>query len=59
MAVNVASGIETTVKDFSLDPTIGPILSAHPDLYRITMRDEGESSWDKRYWAFAIQEGQR
>jgi len=53
--VNVATGAETTVKDFAQDPTIGPLLAAQPDLYRITMRDEGESSIDKRYWAFAIQ----
>lgn len=55
ITVNVVTGVETTIKDFSQDPTIGPLLIAAPDLYRITMRDEGESSLDKRYWAFAIQ----
>jgi hypothetical protein len=53
--VNVATGSETTVKDFTQDAVIGPLLGAQPDLYRITMCDEGESSMDKRYWAFAIQ----
>jgi PKD repeat protein len=48
----------TVVKDFSTDTTIGPILAAQPDLYRITMRDEGESSADKRHWAFLIQGAQ-
>ncbi|HQM49220.1 MAG TPA: PKD domain-containing protein [Candidatus Hydrogenedentes bacterium] len=43
------------VKDFAADPAIQPILTANPDLYRITMKDEGESSADKRYWAFILQ----
>lgn len=55
VTINVQSGDETTVKDFAQDPTIAPILTANPDLYRITMKDEGESSTDKRYWAFMLQ----
>ena len=53
--VNVRSGETNVVKDFSKDPTIGPILKADPDLYRITTRDEGESSVDMRYWALLLQ----
>jgi hypothetical protein len=52
---NVATGDTTTIKNFKNDATVGPILAAEPDLYRITTRDEGESSADKRYWAFMIQ----
>jgi hypothetical protein len=55
VTVNVQTGDETVVKDFTQDATIGPILTANPDLYRITMKDEGESSSDKRYWAFMLQ----
>jgi len=55
LTVNVLTGQETTVKDFSQDPLIGPILKAEPDLYRITSKDEGEPSLDKRFWAFILQ----
>jgi len=55
LTVNVQTGDETVVKDFAQDATIGPILAANPDLYRITMKDEGESSTDKRYWVFMLQ----
>jgi len=55
ITLDAQSGTETVIKDFSSDATIGPIIAADPDLYRITMRDEGESSYDKRYWAFALQ----
>jgi hypothetical protein len=55
LTVNVKTGQETTIKDFAQDPKITPILAANPDLYRITMKDEGESSTDKRFWAFLIQ----
>ena len=54
LTVNVLSGT-TIIKDFSSDPTIKPILQSEPDLYRITMKDEGESSQDKRYWVFLLQ----
>ncbi len=55
VTVKISTGQTTTIKDFSADPAIQPILAANPDLYRITMMDEGESSMDKRYWAFLIQ----
>lgn len=55
LTINVQTGVETVVKDFTQDSTIAPILTANPDLYRITMKDEGESSTDKRYWAFMLQ----
>jgi len=53
--INVKSGERTTIKDFSKDKTLGPIIKAEPDLYRITMKNEGESSTEKRFWAFALQ----
>ena len=54
LTVNVLGGT-TIIKDFANDPTIKPILQSEPDLYRITMKDEGESSQDKQYWAFFLQ----
>ena len=39
---DVLSGKRTVVKDFAVDPRIAPILAAESDLYRITMRQEGE-----------------
>lgn len=53
--LDVATGETATVKDFALDPRIGPLLRSEPDLYRITTKDEGESSRDKRVWAFMLQ----
>jgi hypothetical protein len=55
LTLNVQTGDSATVKDFAVDATIAPILAANPDLYRITMKDEGETSTDKRYWAFILQ----
>jgi hypothetical protein len=55
LTLNVQTGTTTVVKDFAADATIAPFLAANPDLYRITMKDEGESSLDKRYWAFILQ----
>ncbi len=55
LTVNVKTGQTTTIKDFSQDSNIGPIINAEPDLYRITMKNEGESSIDKRFWAFLLQ----
>ncbi len=52
--VHVLTKQETVVKDFSQDPIIGPII-AQEHVFRITTRDEGESSMDKRYWAFLLQ----
>lgn len=51
----VEAGEREVVKDFSADPTISPILAAEPDLFRVTMKDEGEASYDRRYWALIIQ----
>jgi len=55
VTVNVRSGQTTTVKDFAQDATIGPILAANPDLYRVTMKDEGEPCKTKRFWALLLQ----
>ena len=55
VTVSLSTKQATVVKNFAADPAIAPLLILYPDLYRITMRDEGESSADKRYWAFAIQ----
>jgi PKD repeat protein len=46
--------ITNTVKDFSKDATISPILAANTDLYRISMGDEGDASQNRRYWAFTL-----
>ena len=53
--VNVKTGQVAVIKDFTRDATVGPILKAAPDLYRVTMKDEGEASMDRRYWALMIQ----
>jgi len=53
--VNVQTGDTTLVKDFTQDATINALLAANPDVYRITMKDEGEASADQRYWAFILQ----
>ena len=55
ITVNVRTGQTTVIKDFEMDPTIGPIIEDEPDIYRITMRNEGESSLDRRFWAFLLQ----
>jgi len=52
---DVRTGTTTTVKDFAGDPVIGPIIARETDLYRVTMKDEGECSWDGRWWALALQ----
>jgi hypothetical protein len=52
--INVSTGETTLIKDFSQDPVISPIID-QGNVYRITMQDEGESSLDKRYWAFFLQ----
>jgi hypothetical protein len=53
--LEVETGETAVVKDFAQDSAVTPTLGQNPDLYRITMKDEGESSSDKRYWAFLIQ----
>lgn len=52
--INLRTGEVNTIKDFSQDATIGPLI-AFGTTYRITMMDEGESSLDKRFWAFSLQ----
>jgi hypothetical protein len=53
--INLKTGDRKAVKDFTKDSKIGPIIKAEPDLYRITMKNEGETSTDKRFWALALQ----
>jgi hypothetical protein len=53
--IEVTQGQTEVVKDFSQDTKIIPVLREQPDLYRITTKDEGEPSMDKRFWAFFIQ----
>ncbi len=53
--LNVRTGEVRIVKDFTKDLRVAPLLKAEKDLYRVTMKDEGETSLDKRYWALAIQ----
>jgi hypothetical protein len=57
ITLDVETGVEVVVKNFQTDPAIAPILAANPLIYRITMKDEGESSRDKRFWAFILQNG--
>jgi hypothetical protein len=52
---DVIHGEREVIKDFSSDRAISPILASEPDIYRITMREEGEASYDRRYWAFILQ----
>lgn len=56
--VNVETKETVVVKDFSADPTLGPLIAQEP-VYRITTRDEGETSTDKRYWVFFLQGDER
>ncbi len=44
----------TTVKDFSKDPVLGPVI-ARGGTYRVTTLEEGEASLDGRYWALFLQ----
>jgi hypothetical protein len=55
LQLNTETKQETVVKDFSKDPLLKPILKRERDLYRITTKDEGETSLDKRYWALCLQ----
>lgn len=52
---NIVTGSREVIKDFSKDAAIKPLLAAETDLYRITMRQEGEASADRRYWALILQ----
>jgi len=58
VTTDVVAGETTTVKDFADDPVIGPIITANPDLYRVTRQYEGEASVDMRYWVFILQGSQ-
>jgi hypothetical protein len=51
--LNVLTGEQTIVKDFSEDAKIGEITKAGD--YSITTEGEGESSIDKRYWALFLK----
>jgi hypothetical protein len=55
VTLDVLTGQEVVIKHFSKDATLGPILKAEPDLYRVTTKDEGEASLDRRYWALGLQ----
>ena len=55
ISINVETGEEEVLKDFAEDPTIGPLIKKERDLYRVTTKDEGETSYDGRYWALALQ----
>lgn len=55
VSLDVTTGESMTIKDFTADPTVGPLIAADPDLYHITMKDEGEVSLDGRWWALALQ----
>ena len=52
--VNVVTQEITMVKDFTQDERISPLI-AQGTPYRVTMMDEGETSNDKRFWAFSLQ----
>ena len=49
------TGKTAVVKDFRKDPTVGPIVKAEKDLYRVTTKGEGEPCCDRRFWALLLQ----
>jgi hypothetical protein len=49
--INVKTVGEVVVKDFKKDGTVGPIIQAESDLFRVTTKEEREASLDKRFWA--------
>jgi len=51
----VSEGRREVVKDFSNDARIQPLLAGEPDLYRVTMFQEGEASHNRRFWALLLQ----
>ncbi len=53
--LNVETKERQVVKDFSEDEIIKSIIDEQTDIDTITMKDEGESSQDKRFWALALQ----
>ncbi|MBN1150202.1 hypothetical protein JXA84_03155 [candidate division WOR-3 bacterium] len=54
LTFDVVTGVLDTVIDFEIDPALSTLINAG-DVYRITMNNEGETSRDKRYWAFILQ----
>ena len=54
VTLDAVSNAKTVIKNFAADAVIGPIISSNP-VYRITTREEGEASLDKRYWALILQ----
>ncbi len=54
VTVEVLSGQRTVIKDFTVDPVIGPVIQ-NSTVYRITTQEEGEASRDFRYWVFMLQ----
>jgi len=52
--LDVVTGAKTTIKDFAGDTSMSAIIATNP-AWRITMKDEGEASVDRRYWAFILQ----
>jgi hypothetical protein len=57
LSLNVLTGEESVIKDFSKDSVLGPII-ALGNTYRITTKEEGEASQDGRYWALLLQGGE-
>lgn len=54
VTVEVLTGEQTVIKDFTSDPVVGPVIRDSP-VYRITTQEEGEASQDFRYWVFMLQ----
>ncbi|MFB3785345.1 MAG: hypothetical protein ACE15F_03150 [bacterium] len=54
VTVDVSTGQRAVIKDFTLDPVIGPVIQ-NSTVYRITTQEEGEASQDFRYWVFMLQ----
>jgi len=52
---NITTGSRETIKNFAADAAIKPIIDVEPDIYRVTMRQEGEASHDRRFWALILQ----
>lgn len=52
---NISTNQREVIKDFRQEPMIQNILQNNPDIYRMTMMDEGKPSYDMRYWALVLQ----
>ncbi len=55
VTVRPSTGTVSLIKDFARDPALAPVFQSQADLYRITTKDEGEPSLDKRHWALLLQ----